>query len=125
MSTARLGDLDRALAHPADVDRAWSIAHELAYVPLDRQLRMTIRLGEVWDLRYEPAARQVLINVVRDLKPPLIVAKTFADALAHGGRGIYVEEARDALWRNVGELRRIELRDNGFDSWLRENPGFS
>ncbi|HTR74552.1 MAG TPA: hypothetical protein VMH33_04755 [Solirubrobacterales bacterium] len=125
MSAARLGDLDRALAHPVDLDRAWSTAHGLPYVPLDRRLRLAIRLGEAADPRYEPTARRVLVGVLEDVGPTLIVAKTFADALAHAHTGIYVEEAQRALWRNVPELRRIELRDAGFDSWARRNPGFA
>lgn len=92
-------------------------------MPLDRRLRLTIRLGEAWDPRYEPTARRVLVNVLEDVRPTLLVAKTFADALAHAHTGIYVEEAQRALWLNVRDLRRIQLRDNGLDSWAREAPG--
>lgn len=64
-AVASLTDLDRALRAPADVDRAWSIAHALSHVPLDRCLRMTIRLAEAADPRYEPAARRMLVRVLQ------------------------------------------------------------
>jgi hypothetical protein len=120
--TARLADLDRALAHPVDLDRAWSIAHALRYVPLDPPVvdDDPARRGMGPALRTDRAAGARQRPRRRGSDPD-----RRQDPLAHAHTGIYVEEARRALLGNVGDLRRIELRDHGFDSWARRNPDFA
>jgi len=97
-------DLDAAC------DAAGLVKRRQGAISLDRALRLTLRLGEGWDRRYHAAARRILIRVVDEVEPPMLEAKKLADALAHLNHPVYAVPAREALWENVDQLRRRELR---------------
>jgi hypothetical protein len=82
-------------------------AGRLGYVPLRYAARLTLLLADQKHPKYEAAARRFLSRVIDELNPPLLEAKTLADALAHVGHYYYGPYARLALQDVVGQLHRI------------------
>jgi hypothetical protein len=79
---------------------------------LSRALRYTLALSDRWDVNYEAAARQFLVRILVEVRPPLIQAKRLADAMAYVRHGYYGPFARAAL---EDVVRQLERRQAGLD----------